>query len=247
MYKKLFFVFFFVILNETYYMNESTLFTQDEINAILSQQFLAGYYKEYAQKKTLQQIIEEIIRYNIGEQDYMRQIRNVVLKKEIESWKQANNTKQEPDEKQLQEIFKQDFRGRLVNKILKLKNNNNEVLDKIWFKFDIDKNEYKIMSDTEEVQCILHIGNDENCTYLHDVPVVMTNINNNNIFNNVDISRNAENTELEKSKINDENIIDNSPQPQEKYYEYSFYSFNNNICGSRTDGNGCGCLGCNCG
>ena len=52
-------------------MNESTLFTQDEINAILNQQFLAGYYKEYAQKKTLQQIIEEIIRYNIEDQDYM--------------------------------------------------------------------------------------------------------------------------------------------------------------------------------
>lgn len=170
-----------------------------------------------------------------------------MLKKEIKSWKKANNTKQEPDEKQLQEIFKQDFRDRLVNKILKLKNNNNEVLDKIWFKFDIDKNEYKIMSDTKEVQYILHIGNNENCIYLHDVPVVMTNINNNNIFNNVDIGRNAENTELEKSKINDENIIDNSPQPQEKYYEYSFCSFNNNICGSRTDGNGCGCLGCNCG
>ena len=66
-----FFFFFFVILNETYYMNESTLFTQDEINAILNQQFLAGYYKEYAQKKTLQQIIEEIIRYNIEDQDYM--------------------------------------------------------------------------------------------------------------------------------------------------------------------------------
>ena len=32
-------------------MNGSTPFTQDEINAILNQQFLAGYYKEYAQKK----------------------------------------------------------------------------------------------------------------------------------------------------------------------------------------------------
>ena len=177
----------------------------------------------------------------------MKKIRNVVLKKEIESWKKANNTKQEPDEKQLQEIFKQDFRDGLVNKILMLKNNNNEVLDEIWFKFDIDKNEYKIMLDTQEEQCILSIGNDRKCTYLHDVPVVMTNINNNNIFNNVDISGYAENTELEKSKINDENIIDNSPQPKEQYYEYSLYSFNNNICGSRIDGNSCGCLGCNCG
>ena len=106
-------------------------FTDEERKPILKEKFKVGIFQNACDKKSLEEIIDDVINV-IKKSDKIKNcIKKYWFTKQIEEWKKNNN--KEPNEDELMNIVKEDLKVRMVNTMLELKQLKGINQGDIWF------------------------------------------------------------------------------------------------------------------
>ena len=107
-------------------------FTDEERKPILKEKFKVGIFQGTGNKKTLEEIIDDVINVITKSDNIKNCIKKYWFTKQIEEWKKNNNN-EEPNDDKLMDIVKEDFKIRIANTMLELEKQKDIDKKEIWF------------------------------------------------------------------------------------------------------------------